>query len=153
MTLFRSKKWASHGTVDGLGAQPGQFVTLRRAQRISLHRTMAALLALGLRDPIADRLAARFEFTRQIFWFTSGAEQLDHLAPEFRRIRGRFRGINTPHVKALQASTVPGEAQTAAASVSRVPLTRIARPPAASVRCGVPTWAMVLQAQAALALR
>ncbi len=51
-----------------------------------------AYVTVGLRDPVADRLGGGFELTSQLFRSPSGANQLNHLAPEGRRVRRpRFR--------------------------------------------------------------
>src|SRR3954467_10171819 len=42
--------------------------------------------AIGLSNPVADRLRGWLEFASKLLRITSGANQLDHLAPEFRRI-------------------------------------------------------------------
>jgi hypothetical protein len=69
-----------------LAPQPGQIVALGRGQPITL-LLPAALLPVRLCDPVADRLRRRFEFSGKVNRIATGADQLDHLATEFRRIR------------------------------------------------------------------
>src|SRR6185369_10340558 len=73
----------------------------------------AALLPLGLDHPIADRLGRGFELASQIGRVTPGTNQLDHLAPELRRI-GRMR---LGH-KDTSRKSIVGVHQTGATSVT-----------------------------------
>src|ERR1700674_7054 len=45
----------------------------------------AALVTVGLRDPVADRLGRRFELLRQLLRRATGPHQLNHLPAEFPR--------------------------------------------------------------------
>src|SRR5680860_974562 len=66
----------------------------RRRSAIGLHKPIAmqaggpmACIAIGLCNPIADRLRRRLEFPSQFLGITSAPNQLDHLPPELRRIQ------------------------------------------------------------------
>ena len=61
-----------------LTAKPAYLLALCGAQSISV----PACITVGLRDPVADRLGGGFEFTSQLLRCPSGANQLNHLAPE-----------------------------------------------------------------------
>src|SRR5271165_3835969 len=50
----------------------------------------AALVAIGLRDPVADRLRRWLKLFRQVFRRAAGTNQFDHLPPELRRVWGAF---------------------------------------------------------------
>jgi hypothetical protein len=79
-----------------LATQPRQLVTLGRAQDGVGDRggfpVAAALLAIGLRDPVADRLGRWFELTSQVGWIAPGTNQLNYPSPELRRIWGMGLG-------------------------------------------------------------
>ena len=47
----------------------------------------AALLPVGLRNPMADRLRRRLKLPSELRRVTTGADQFNHLAAELRRIR------------------------------------------------------------------
>ncbi len=66
-----------------LTTQPGQFLELCARRTV---RPLAGI-ALGLLDPVGDRLRRRLELARQLFRSSSGSDQLDQLPPELRRIR------------------------------------------------------------------
>ena len=71
-----------------------------------------ALLQIGMHGPVADRLGGRLELASQVGRVATSADQLDHLAPELRRIRWTCLGHKrTPRAKALSVSTRPGEPQ------------------------------------------
>src|SRR4051794_24358567 len=69
-------------------------------------------IAIGLGHPIADRLGRGFKLASQIGRVTPGTNQLDHLAPELRRI-GRMR---LGH-KDTSRKSIVGVHQTGATSV------------------------------------
>src|SRR4051794_396215 len=71
-------------------------------------------IAIGLGHPIADRLGRGFKLASQIGRVTPGTNQLDHLAPELRRI-GRMR---LGH-KDTSRKSIVGVHQTGATSVCR----------------------------------
>lgn len=50
----------------------------------------AALVAIGLRDPVTDRLRRGLKLFRQLFRRAAGANKFDHLPPELGRYGGRF---------------------------------------------------------------
>jgi hypothetical protein len=58
--------------------QPGEFLTLSRRKPVAL-LLPAALLPVGLRHPVADRLRGRFELPGKLGRISAGADQLDHL--------------------------------------------------------------------------
>src|SRR4051794_14685802 len=100
-----------------LPSQPGQFLAFGHAQAgISSGLDLpAALLPIGLGHPIADRLGRGFKLASQIGRVTPGTNQLDHLAPELRRI-GRMR---LGH-KDTSRKSIVGVHQTGATSVHAV---------------------------------
>lgn len=95
-----------------LTPQPDEFVTLGRRQAQISRRWLGfppALAAVGLRDPVADRLRGGLELARQISRITTGADQLDHLAAELGRVCRTGSGHReTPHAKAFSVSTCMG---------------------------------------------
>ena len=73
---------APHGAGD-LAPQPDEFVTLGgRQARGGLFP--AALLLVGLGDPVADRLRGGLELSGKVLWRASGTDQLDHLTAKLR---------------------------------------------------------------------
>src|SRR5258708_5924627 len=58
--------------------QLGQFLTLGRRKPGAL-LLPAALLPVGLRHPVADRLCSRFKLPGKLGRISAGADQLDHL--------------------------------------------------------------------------
>jgi hypothetical protein len=69
-----------------LTPQPRQLVAFGQGQAVTL-LFPAALLAVRLRNPVADRLHCRFELARKLSRIATGAHLLDLLATELRRIR------------------------------------------------------------------
>src|SRR5258707_1041858 len=63
--------------------QPGQFLTLSRRKPVAL-LLPAALLPVGLRHPVADRLCGRFELPGKLGRISAGADQFDYLTAKFR---------------------------------------------------------------------
>jgi hypothetical protein len=61
-----------------LTPQPGQFLALSRRRPVAL-LLPAALLPVGLRHPVADRLRGRFKFPGKLGRISARADQLDHL--------------------------------------------------------------------------
>ncbi len=76
----------------------------------------AAFTTIGLSDPVADRLRGWFEFARKVLRIASGANQLDHLAPEFRRIGQTGLGHGDTLGSKLQAIHEGGAIPPAAAA-------------------------------------
>ena len=66
-------------------------LALRRRQAV----LAAALVAVGLRDPVADRLRRRLELLSQFLRRATSSNQLYHLPAEFRRI-GRVLSCHCP---------------------------------------------------------
>lgn len=71
--------------VDAPLAAAGEFLPLRVGHGAGA-LVAAALTAIGLSNPVADRLPRGFELASQILRITAGTDQLNHLAPEFRRV-------------------------------------------------------------------
>src|SRR5271166_5341131 len=69
-----------------LPAQPRKFTALGMCKAVAA----AALVAIGLRDPVADRLRRWLKLFREFFRRAAGANQFDHLPPELRRVWGAF---------------------------------------------------------------
>jgi DDE family transposase len=67
-------------------AQPREFDAFCVCEAVAA----AALVAIGLRDPVADRLRRWLELFRQVFRRAAGANQFDQLPPELRRVWGTF---------------------------------------------------------------
>ena len=65
-------------------AQPRKFTALGMCKAVAA----AALVAIGLRDPVTDRLCRRLKLLCQFFRRPAGANQFDHLPPELGRIWG-----------------------------------------------------------------
>src|SRR6516165_8049160 len=59
-----------------------ELLALRRRQPI----LAAALVTVGLRNPITDRLGRRFEIPRQFLRAAAGSNQVNHLPAELRPI-------------------------------------------------------------------
>src|SRR5437868_11095100 len=57
-----------------------------RAQRWFRAVLSAAFIAIGLTNPVPDRLGGRLELTRQLLRGSPTSDQINHLSPEFRRI-------------------------------------------------------------------
>ena len=66
-----------------LTSQPCQLVTLCSGQPATL-LLPAALLPVGLRNPVADGLRCRLELAGKLGRITSSANQIDHLATKLR---------------------------------------------------------------------
>src|ERR1700761_3492849 len=93
-----------------LTAQARQFLALgTRRSVLSL-----ACIAIGLTNPVPDRLCSRLELARQLLWSPSRAHQFNHLSSEFWRIgcvtlrhwqhlrlkwKGVYRTGSTPSVR------------------------------------------------------
>jgi hypothetical protein len=65
-------------------------LTPQTAKLLALHRRQAilaaALVTIGLRNPVADGLRRRLELLRQLLRRATGPYQLDHLPAKFRRV-------------------------------------------------------------------
>src|SRR6516162_8354409 len=85
-----------------------ELLALRRRQPI----LAAALVTVGLRNPIADRLGRRFEIPRQFLGAAAGSNQVNHLPAELRRItwvllwHGGLRKLNRSGVHESGATSV-----------------------------------------------
>jgi hypothetical protein len=66
-----------------LATQPAQFVALRCGETV----VTFAGVAIGLRQPVVDRLGRGLEFLRQLLGRSPRSHQFNHLRPEFRRVR------------------------------------------------------------------
>src|SRR5207302_3738479 len=66
-----------------LAPKPLEFLALRRGQAVST----PARIAIGLGNPVPDRLCRRFKLLGQLLRRTAGVHQFDHLLTEFRCIR------------------------------------------------------------------
>jgi hypothetical protein len=106
---------ALHPKLLLLTAELCQFLALRHGQGIAVRnrgrlRTSPPLLAVSGRDPVPDRLSRGLELPGKARRVTPGSDQLDHLAPELRRIRSMRLGHHgTPRAKASWVSTEPGQ--------------------------------------------
>src|SRR6185312_4346899 len=69
-----------------LAAQPNELLAVGRRHNLTV-LLPAALLSVGLGDPVADRLGGRLELTRELGRISPGVDQINHLPPEFRRVR------------------------------------------------------------------
>ena len=72
-------------------AQAGQLVPLRRRQCDVGRRWLrfsSAVPAVSVGHPVPDRLGGRLKLSGQILRVAAGADQIDHLLPELRRVRG-----------------------------------------------------------------
>src|SRR5260370_1273910 len=87
-----SRRWVvnprrpAHGArpqLLGVTPEPGQFLTLSRSKPVAL-LLPAALLPVGLRHPVADRLCGRFELPGKLGRIAAGADQVDHLTAKLR---------------------------------------------------------------------
>src|SRR6516162_7922665 len=65
-----------------LTPQTGQLLTLGAGRAVR----SAAVIAIGLTNPVPDRLGGRFELARQLFRGSPRSDQINHLSPELRRI-------------------------------------------------------------------
>src|ERR1700745_2717696 len=65
-----------------LTPQTRQFLALGAARAV----LSAAFIAIGLTNPVPDRLGGRLELTRQLLRGSPTSDQINHLWPEFRRI-------------------------------------------------------------------
>src|SRR6202012_1170354 len=65
-----------------LTPQARQFLALAARRSV----LSPAFIAIGLTNPVPDRLRSRLELARQLLWRPSGADQFDHLSSELRRI-------------------------------------------------------------------
>src|SRR5690348_18389804 len=65
-----------------LTPQTRQFLALSAARAV----LSAAFIAIGLTNPVPDRLGGRLELTRQLLRGSPTSDQINHLSPEFRRI-------------------------------------------------------------------
>ena len=79
------KDVALHTQLLVLTAQPGQLLALGCAQAVAL-LLPTALLSVSLNDPVADRLGGRLELARQVSRVAAGADQINDLPPELRRV-------------------------------------------------------------------
>src|SRR5712691_7005452 len=66
-----------------LAPEPPQLLALFSGQAV----LAVAVVAIGLCHPVADRLGGRLELLREPLRVTPGADQVDHAAPELRRVR------------------------------------------------------------------
>src|SRR6266481_4848354 len=66
-----------------LTPQTGQLLALGAGRAV----LSAAFVAIGLSHPVPDRLGGRFELARQLLRCSPRSDQINHLSPEFRRIR------------------------------------------------------------------
>ena len=69
-----------------LAAQPNELLAVGRRHNLTV-LLPAALLSVGLADPVADRLGGRLELTRELGRISLGVDQINHLPPEFWRVR------------------------------------------------------------------
>ena len=70
------------------------------------------LLPVGRSHPVPNGLGGGFELAGKVGRVASGTDQLDHLAPELRRVRRMgFGHWGTPHAKASWMSTETGQTQ------------------------------------------
>src|SRR6267143_5169350 len=65
-----------------LTPQTGQLLALGAGRAVP----SAAFVAIGLTNPVPDRLGSRFELARQLLRCSPRSDQINHLSPEFRRI-------------------------------------------------------------------
>src|SRR5437016_11728689 len=65
-----------------LTPQTGQLLALGAGRAVR----SAAFVAIGLTNPVPDRLGCRFELARQLLRCSPRSDQINHLSPEFRRI-------------------------------------------------------------------
>src|SRR6266850_3364077 len=65
-----------------LTPQTGQLLALSAGRAV----LSAPFITIGLSHPVPDRLGGRFELTRQLLRCSPRSHQINHLAPEFRRI-------------------------------------------------------------------
>src|ERR1700736_3017284 len=65
-----------------LTPQTGQLLALGAGRAVR----SAAFIAIGLTNPVPDRLGSRFELARQLLRCSPRSDQINHLSPEFRRI-------------------------------------------------------------------
>src|SRR6266478_5474714 len=65
-----------------LSPQTGQLLALDAGRAVR----SAAFIAIGLTNPVPDRLGSRFELARQLLRCSPRSDQINHLSPEFRRI-------------------------------------------------------------------
>src|SRR3954469_6665329 len=65
-----------------LTPQTRQFLALSAGRAV----LSAAFIAIGLTNPVPDRLGGRLELTRQLLRGSPTSDQINHLSPEFRRI-------------------------------------------------------------------
>src|SRR5712671_3571773 len=65
-----------------LTPQTGQLLALGAGRAV----LSAAFVAIGLTNPVPDRLGSRFELARQLLRCSPRSDQINHLSPEFRRI-------------------------------------------------------------------
>ena len=71
-----------------LTAKPEQFLFLdyRQAAVVGHRLDGGAVLPIGDRNPVPDRLSRRLELASQVDRIAPRADQIDHLPPELRRI-------------------------------------------------------------------
>src|SRR5205823_4263950 len=65
-----------------LTPQTGQLLAFGAGRAV----LSATFIAIGLSHPVPDRLGSRFELARQRLRCAPRSDQINHLAPEFRRI-------------------------------------------------------------------
>src|SRR5690349_24604219 len=84
-----------------LTPQTRQFLALSAARAV----LSAAFIAIGLTNPVPDRLGGRLELTRQLLRGSPTSDQINHLSPEFRRI------TDGTSFSSGKVSTEPGQLQ------------------------------------------
>jgi hypothetical protein len=84
---------ALQAQLPALSSQPDRFLTLGSRQgRVDRPGLPAAFLPVGRGNPVPERLGGGPELAGQVRRITSGTDQLDHLPPEFRRVRRTCSG-------------------------------------------------------------
>ena len=72
-----------------LPAQAHQLIPFGGGQAL-LARQGLALINGSLADPVGDGLGGDAELTRKLCWRAASSHKLDHLLPEFRRVRRSY---------------------------------------------------------------
>ena len=90
-----------------LAPEPSQLLALGTGQAVM----RAALVTVGLADPVADRLGGWLELPSQLLRRAARANQLDHLLPEPGWIGGRVSDIVDSFPTTDQVSTKTGQVQ------------------------------------------
>jgi hypothetical protein len=100
-----------------LAAQAGELVAFGCGQPVTF-LLPAALLPVGLHDPLADRLCRRLELAGKIGRITAGPDKIDHLATGLRRISRAWLGHVKPLFESPKAHQTGSTSFVAASAVS-----------------------------------